>query len=385
MRIAHSMLEYGLVSETFVRDAIAEAEARGWENWVVAQAAESTADLPLPPERLMVARPADRVTDRVANRLTPRTDPDRKVVARQYRRMIEEIRPGLVHAHFGWAAADSVLGARKAGVPLLTSFHGTDLTVYPGLPEWREPYAALLAHTARATVVSRFLEGKLRALGYRGPIDVLPPGVRLSRFEFRAPQAPRDGRCELLFVGRLIECKGLDVLLRALQAVRSDVRGATLSVIGDGEQREALERLAGELGLAAAVRFEGALPHEAVADRLRAADVLVMPSRAMPDGQAEGSPVVTKEAQAIGLPVVATDVGGVPETIPPPLRDELVPGGDYDALAARLTALWRDAPAWPDRARIGREWVEREFDWARLGGRLSAIYDEMTTAEARAA
>lgn len=385
MRIAHSMLEYGLVSETFVRDAIAEAEARGWENWVVAQAADDSGELPFPRERLVVACPADRVTDRVANRLTPPGDPDRKVVARQYRRMIEAIQPGLVHAHFGWAGADSVLGARKAGAPLLTSFHGTDLTVYPGLPEWRQPYAELLEHTARATVVSRFLEQKLRALGYRGAVDVLPPGVRLSRFEFRTPQPPRDGRWALLFVGRLIECKGLDVLLRALQAVRSEVPGATLTVIGDGDQREPLERLAVELGLGDAVRFEGALPHEAVAGRLREADALVMPSRTMPDGQAEGSPVVTKEAQAIGLPVVATDVGGLPETIAPPLRGELVPGGAHHALAGRLIELWRDAPAWPDRARIGREWVEHEFDWSRLGGRLSAIYDEMITAEARAA
>jgi glycosyltransferase involved in cell wall biosynthesis len=104
------------------------------------------------------------------------------------------------------------------------------------------------------------------------------------------------------------------------------------------------------------------------------AHVLVMPSRAMPDGQAEGSPVVTKEAQAIGVALVATATGGIAETVPPEHRGDLVPGDDPPALAAAVARLLADPAGRRERARRAREWVEAEFGAAHLAGRTAALY-----------
>jgi phosphatidyl-myo-inositol dimannoside synthase len=100
----------------------------------------------------------------------------------------------------------------------------------------------------------------------------------------------------------------------------------------------------------------------------------------MPDGAAEGSPVVTKEAQAVGVPLVATDTGGIAETVPPEHRPDLVPGDDPPALADAVTRLLLDPEARVERARRAREWVEREFDATELARRTVRLYERLATA-----
>jgi colanic acid/amylovoran biosynthesis glycosyltransferase len=98
----------------------------------------------------------------------------------------------------------------------------------------------------------------------------------------------------------------------------------------------------------------------------------------MPSGQAEGLSNVIKEALATGLQVVATRNGGIPEVVPPQLRDELAPENDAGALAERIDALLDDRHAWGERARLGREWVEQSFDWTRLVHGITRVYDQVT-------
>src|SRR6185503_15366340 len=158
--------------------------------------------------------PADRVLpvsgapvpwrDRVANRVPPSRTRERRAVSRRYLRALAGAPADLLHAHFGWAGADAVLAARRLRLPLLVSFHGTDLTVYPAVEPWRRRYPAMLAGADRVTVVSDFLAGLLRDAGHDGRVDVVPTGIRLERFPFRGPRAPSGG-LRLVFVGRLHE------------------------------------------------------------------------------------------------------------------------------------------------------------------------------------
>jgi glycosyltransferase involved in cell wall biosynthesis len=201
----------------------------------------------------------------------------------------------------------------------------------------------------------------------------VPAGVQLLDFPFRRPDCERE-HARLLFVGRQVPVKGLDVLLRALALVRAETPSAQLDVIGDGPRRREHEALARTLGVSDGVRFLGSRSSADVADALRAADLLVVPSRTTPDGQREGSPVITKEALAVGVPIVATRSGGISETIPPAQRSELVPEEDPGALAAGILARLADRSDWEDRALSGRAWVEQEFDWRVLGRRLANVY-----------
>ena len=186
------------------------------------------------------------------------------------------------------------------------------------------------------------------------------------RLPFRGAE-PDGAEPRILFVGRLNPQKGRRSAARGAARGSSSGAGSTLEVIGGGPSRAELEALAARLGVADRVTFHGPLPRrEDVVEALRRAHVLVMPSRAMPDGPAEGSPVVTKEAQAVGVPLVATDTGGIAETVPPEHRGDLVPGDDPAALAPRVDAAARRSGARARRARrAGARWVEERV---RRGG-----------------
>jgi colanic acid/amylovoran biosynthesis glycosyltransferase len=369
-RVAHVVRRWGGASQTFVRDAVSELDRIGWEGWVLAGELEASGDGPLVRERLVRARrpPAQA---RVAGRL--RRLPARERRARWLEPGLREIAPGVVHAHFGWAGVDAVATSRRLGLPLMVSFHGTDVNVQAGDPAKREDYRALFAGADVATVVSRALATRLRERGYDGPLAVVPAGVRLAALPLRAAPPPAGG-LRLLFVGRQVEVKGLDVLIRSLPEVLAHEPAATLEVIGDGPDAGANAALAAELGVAGMIEFRGAQPHEQVFAAMRRADIAVVPSRTPATGETEGSPVFTKEAQAVGVPLVATTNGGIPETVPPAHRGLLVPEGDAAALAARILATSRDRSGWNHRISEARRFVEREFDARALAARTAELY-----------
>ena len=365
MIVGHVVHHYGKLSESFIPDALEELERAGAQARVATLSVEGRGTYPFPPDDRLLVCPPPPLVRRALDRALGRSGTERFAAA-----AAEQLRPhapALVHAHFGWAAASGVAVARRLGVPSVAAFHGTDVTVAaPG-----DPVTRAFGELTAAIAVSRFIEGKLRRLGYDGPVEIIAAGVRLDRLPFRG-DGPASG--PILYVGRLNAQKGLAVLLDALPAIR----GARLEVLGGGPAARALEAHARRLGVADRTTFLGPLPRrEDVLEAMQRASVLVMPSRAMPDGQAEGSPVVTKEAQAVGVPLVATDTGGISETLPPEHRGDLVPGDDPAALAAAVERVLADPAAAAERARRAREWVEQEFDAERLARRTVAFYERL--------
>ena len=229
-----------------------------------------------PEERLHVARRPGVLT-RAVGRLRPLAPVERG--AAWYTSPIVGTRPDIVHAHFGWAAPYAAPAARRLGVPLAVTFHATDVTVWPTQdPLNQRAYDRVFPHIALAMAVSRFTEGKLREAGYTGPVAIEPAGVALDELPLRGARATSDAT-RLLFIGRLVPRKALDLLLRALAAldVDEDVR---LVVVGDGPLRADSEALVRELGIREQVDFLGALPKADVAVALREADI---PGTAEPD------------------------------------------------------------------------------------------------------
>ncbi|HWM08796.1 MAG TPA: glycosyltransferase [Solirubrobacteraceae bacterium] len=362
MIVGHVVHRYGRLSESFIPDALEALERAGAQAWVGTLSVEGRDTYPFPPAERLLVSPPPPLPLRALDRLRGRSGTERFAAA-----VAERLRPhspALVHAQFGWAAGSGTAVARRLGVPAVVTFHGTDVTVAsPG-----DATTRAFDRIDMAFAVSRFIEDKLRGLGYAGRVEIVPAGVRLDRLAYRGDE-PGDGR--ILYVGRLNEQKGLSVLLDALPAV-----DAPLDVIGGGPSRDELEAKARRLGVPAT--FHGPLPRrEDVLAAMRRAAVLVMPSRAMPDGAAEGSPVVTKEAQAVGIPLVATATGGIAETLPPEHRGDLVPGDDPPALAAAIERVLSDPAAAVARARHARAWVEEQFDSERLARRTVALYERL--------
>jgi glycosyltransferase involved in cell wall biosynthesis len=369
VRVAHIVHRYGRLSESFIPDMLEELERAGAEAWVGTMSVEGRDTYPFPDDGRLVVFPEPSYVRRALNRARGRSGTGH--FADYVAERLRPLEPGVVHAQFGWAVGSGVAVARRLDVPAVATFHGTDVTVMrPGHRSTR-PFAQLDA----AIAVSHFIEAKLRGLGFAGPVEIIPAGVRLDRLPFRGAE-PQDATPRILFVGRLNPQKGITVLLEALASIPD----ARLDVIGGGPSRQTLEALARRLDLDSRTSFLGALPRrEDVLDGMRRAHVLVMPSRAMPDGQAEGSPVVSKEAQAIGVPLVATDTGGIAETVPPEHRGDLVPGDDPQALAAAITRLLSDPALRTARARRAREWVEQQFDSTQLARRTIALYERLAS------
>lgn len=218
-------------------------------------------------------------------------------------------RPDLLHAHFFLSAIPGALLALATRTPLVETEQWTAF-----LPEDPGHLGAGLKLAARAALrparlvmpVSRSLEGAMRDAGVRGPFRVIPNAVDTTLFH---PATQRPPGSRLATVGMLNHQKGIDILLRSFALLRRERPDAHLDIVGDGPDRTALEALAAEVGVAGAVRFHGLLPKPEIAELLRGTGLFVLASRF------DNNPCVLVEAQASGLPIVATRVGGIPEIV----------------------------------------------------------------------
>jgi glycosyltransferase involved in cell wall biosynthesis len=270
-----------------------------------------------------------------------------------------------LHAHFAQAStAVAILAGRMAGCGVSFVGHGHDVYAAP------EDLPAKLRAADFAVAVCADMAADFRALAADAEVKLIPCGIEAERFR-PAERAARCGRFHILFVGRLVDSKGLDDLLHATALARSS-RPMALTVIGDGPLRTELEALAALLGIADAVEFAGARPTAWFAERAGKFDVLVAPFRPGPNGTRDTGPIVLKEAMALGLPVIGTRFMGIKEIIDARCG-RLVPVGDRATLAAALIEIASMAPE--ERARMGaagRERVLAHFTSATQANSLSA-------------
>ena len=294
------------------------------------------------------------------------------------RRRLERLRPVLIHAHFGPGGTMALPLAQHLGVPLLVTFHGYDLTVSDdelrraSFPErlYVDRRAELRAGGSRFLAVSRFLRDRLLAQGYP-PDRVLVHyiGVDLDRFRSDA-DVPREPI--VLFVGRLVEVKGCEYLIRAMALVQDVHRDAELVVIGDGPLRESLESLArAELR---ACRFLGAQPPDIIRAWMNRARVLSVPSVTAASGATEAFGLVFAEAQAMGLPVVSFASGGIPEAVEHGVTGFLGPERDWSWLAGGIGHLLSDATVWERFSAAGPARMRARFELRACTAGLEAIY-----------
>jgi 1,4-alpha-glucan branching enzyme len=276
-----------------------------------------------------------------------------------------ELAIDLLHCHDWMTALGGLAIGRAIGVPVVLSVH---------LPQVEATNLALenvgIAGCSGVLVNSHAVGAELarRDLA-NGEISVIPNGVDLVQFPLG--DEPPDP-LQILYVGRLVPQKGVDVLLRAFGAVLRRHPGARLLVAGDGQQRLYLERLARFLGVRQRVAFLGWQTRDAVAALYRASAVVAVPSRYEPFG------LVALEAMASGRPVVVGRVGGLPEIVEDEVSGFTVEIGDHLDLAARLATLLSD----PDLARtIGLEARRRaeQFDWGIVARRITELYGSIVS------
>lgn len=278
------------------------------------------------------------------------------------RRAVKEFRPDVIHAH--WIIPQGLVVALVAPrVPRVVTTLGGDLYAlrHPLLQRLK---AWVVRGAAAVTVMNQEMADLARQLGARD-VRVHPMGADLSAFRHSAARRRGEGeRLELLFVGRLVEKKGLAVLLEAMRRVTTPV---TLTVVGDGPLRADLERRAAGLD----ATFVGQLGRPDLARAYGAADVVVVPSVEAASGDKDGLPVAMLEAMGSGCALLASDLPGLNEAVHDGVSGVLVPSGDAERLAAAIDRLGEDretvrklAAATAQRAetfsveQVGQEYVD---------------------------
>jgi glycogen(starch) synthase len=291
----------------------------------------------------------------------------------------------VVHAHQGEDLAVlplAGLAARRHRCPLLVTVHcsvghtlaGRSLKarLLRGLGGWIE--RAVLRHADAVVVLTGRTAAALRAAGVPADrITTIPSGFDPVLFAGdRDDVFPALGRPRIGYVGRLAPQKRADLLVRAFGRMTVP---AELVVLGDGPDRGLVRRLAAESPAADRITLAGFVHHAAVAAVLASLDVLVLPSAYEEMGS------VLTEAMASGLPVVASDVGGIPEVVRHDETGLLVPPGDVAALAAALDRLAGE-PRLRARLAAGARGRATEYAWPALAGRVAAVYGQVTGRDA---
>jgi colanic acid/amylovoran biosynthesis glycosyltransferase len=263
-----------------------------------------------------------------------------------------------LHAHFASGATSVALEVHElTGVPFSFTAHAKDI-----FHESVDPrHVRRKLELARfAVTVSDYNRDYLATLCERAELVRIYNGIDVARLAVNGTRRARPPL--VLGVGRLIEKKGFADLVRACALLRSRGLDVRCRIVGQGPLRSQLGELIASLGLDDAVELSGALPRERLLRLYRQASALAAPCVVCRDGNRDGLPTVLVEAMALGVPVVATPVAGIPELVADEDTGLLVPEQDPEALAAALERVVTDAELAARLSRAGRELVEREFD-----------------------
>lgn len=283
-------------------------------------------------------------------------------------RFLRKCSPDVIHAH--WIVPQALIavlarGLRRTSTPILATAHGGDLFGLRGRAgRLLKSYA--LRRVDRLSVVSTAMRPFAEQAGIAAKkIAVLPMGVDVAHRFTPTTDVMREER-KLLFVGRLVEKKGVSVLLNAFARLREDLPGVRLDIVGEGPERAALEKQLTRLNLVNEVRLLGALPQEQLPEQLRRATALIMPSIEARSGDQEGFGLVQVEAMGCGCPVISSDLPAVRDVIEHGRTGILVPPHDVDALSGAIRELLTQ-PAFRTRlATTARQFVCERFDWDKI-------------------
>lgn len=313
------------------------------------------------------------------------------------RRLLKRIPFDAVHTHWiipqGLCAVLAQSGKRRR-VPILCTSHGGDLFGLRGhlfdiLRRW------VLHRTAALTVVSRAMAEKLRAAGIQTACHVIPMGTDLSTLFTPDARTPRR-HATILFVGRLVEKKGVRHLIEAFGSVCPKIPEGELWIVGSGPEEPALKRLAASIAPVrtfgptpeavapsdfpahpGAITFFGPVSHEDLPHFYRAATVTVVPSVVARSGDQEGLGLVMVEAMGCGCPVIASDLPAVRDVILHGETGLLAAPAQSSSLADTICKALTDPNLLKNLSDHGREWARCHFDWHEIGKKYKRLLNRL--------
>lgn len=259
-----------------------------------------------------------------------------------------------IHAHFlGMPAMVAYCLSRLTGATYSLTAHAHDIYV-PKTPRTVIEHAFprfTCTEDGQRYLISKYGQG----------FELVRHGMDIKQFA-SLPSRPRKPPCRLLAVGRLVEKKGFEYLIEACHFLSSAGFRYACTIIGEGQERSALEKLVNSRGLGECVFMPGSMPHDDVLQHYRHADIFVAPFIVARDGDRDGVPNTILEAMASQVPVIATDAGAISEVVKHGMNGLLILQKRPDQIADACIQLWEDADLSDMLAEHGRVFVEKHFD-----------------------
>ena len=285
----------------------------------------------------------------------------------------------IIHCQFG-TLAPIALAYRKAGIlkgKLITTFRGIDISKYVQ-EQGEHVYDQLFQEGEFFLANCEFFRNRAIKLGCDpNRIVVHGSGLDCSKFAFKARYFPADGKVRIATTGRLVEKKGIEYGIRAVAKIAEFNQNIEYNIIGDGDLKEHFEKLIAQLNIERIVKILGWRQQQEIIEILDNCHIFVAPSVTASDGNQDAPVNTLKEAMSMGLPVISTQHGGIPELVEDGVSGFLVPEKDADAIAEKLNYFIQHPEIWEAMGKAGRARVEEKYDMNKLNDELVEIYQQM--------
>ncbi len=289
----------------------------------------------------------------------------------------------IIHCQFGNFGIMG-LAFRQIGLiegKLITQFRGQDISKYLQ-KRGKKVYKKLFKQGDFFVSNCEFFRKRAIKLGCdEDKIVVLGSGIDCSKFAFTPRHFPPDGKVKIATIGRLIEKKGIEYGIRAIASLAETYPNIEYNIIGDGPLKEPFQKLIQELNVGHIVKLLGWKQQEELIEILDNSHILIAPSVTAADGNQDAPVNTLKEAMAMGLPVIGTLHGGIPELIEDGISGFLVPERDSDAIADKVNYLIEHPEIWSDMGQAGRKRVETKYNMEQLNDELVTIYQQVLNKE----
>lgn len=285
----------------------------------------------------------------------------------------------IIHCQFGMLGLQGIL-LRDMGVVrgnIITSLRGFDISWY--VQEYGDDvYRELFKKGNFFLANCEFFRQKAIKIGCSPEkIIVHHSGIDCDRFLFQVRQMPVDNIIKIVTIGRLIEKKGIEYAIRAVAQVVENYPKIEYSIIGDGWLKQELQQLIISLHLENKIKLLGWKTQPEIVKILEQSHIFIAPSVTAKDGNQDAPVNTLKEAMAMGLPVIATFHGGIPELVQDGVSGFLVPERDGNAIAVQIQYLIDHPEIWSDMGKAGRDYVQTHFDTNKLNDELVEIYQRI--------
>ena len=264
----------------------------------------------------------------------------------------------LLHAHFAGMGGAARRLSKMLGVPYTLTAHAFDIYLNPDADELRK----VMDDAASVVTISEYNKNYLvDEIGVSNRINVIRCGIDLDKFD---PQRKlkTGGRIRMLTVARLVEKKGIEYLLKAIPKVIKEVLDCELTIVGSGPLNDSLHQLVRDLDVGGCVQFRGDVSDSELMRCYEDTDLIILPCIVIESGDRDGIPVAMMEAMAMGLPVISTNVSGIPELVEDGVSGMLVPPKDEKAISEALIKLLNNENLRVQMGKAGRQIILEKYN-----------------------